>query len=187
MRPKRLVVGMSGASGAILGIRMLEVLRPLDIEVHLVVSRTAERVLAQETDYTLAEVRALADRVHDTDNVGAAIASGSFQTMGMAIVPCSIRSMSEVATGVTSSLLTRAADVTLKERRTLVLAVRESPLHALHLRNLAALAEAGAIIAPPVPAFYARPASVAAIVDQMVGRILRSFGIETGLVPEWHG
>ena len=180
MQTKRLVVGLSGASGAILGIRLLEVLRPLDIEVHLVISRTGERVVAQETDYTLAEVRALADRVHDAENVGAAVASGSFRTMGMVIVPCSIRSMSEIATGVTSSLLTRAADVTLKERRTLVLAVRESPLHALHLRNLTALAEAGAIIAPPVPTFYTRPASVSAIVDQTVGRLLRCFGIDAG-------
>lgn len=187
MQTNRLVVGLSGASGAILGVRMLEVLRPLNVEVHLVISRAAERILAEETDYTLAEVRALADRVHDADNIGAAVASGSFATMGMVIVPCSIRSMSEIATGATSSLLTRAADVTLKERRTLVLAVRESPLHVLHLRTMTALAEAGAIIAPPVPAFYARPASVSAIVDQTVGRVLRCFGIETGLVSEWHG
>ncbi|BAR99702.1 3-polyprenyl-4-hydroxybenzoate carboxy-lyase UbiX [Blastochloris viridis] len=181
------MVGISGASGAMLGIRLLQVLQPLDVEVHLVVSKAAELTIAQETDVTPAEVCALADHVHDVGNVGAAIASGSFPTLGMAIVPCSIRTMSEIAAGVTSSLLTRAADVVLKERRRLVLAVRETPLHALHLRHLADLAEAGAIIAPPVPAFYTRPKTVEEIVDQSVGRILGLFDIDTGLAKQWHG
>ncbi|KAA5595727.1 UbiX family flavin prenyltransferase [Blastochloris sulfoviridis] len=184
---RRLVVGISGASGAMLGIRLLQVLQPLDVEVHLVVSRAAELTIAQETDLTPDAVRQLADRVHEPADVGASIASGSFATLGMVVVPCSIRTMSEIAAGVTSSLLTRAADVALKERRRLVLAVRETPLHALHLRHLADLAEAGAIIAPPVPAFYTRPKTVDDIVDHTVGRILRLFDIDAGLAPEWQG
>jgi 4-hydroxy-3-polyprenylbenzoate decarboxylase len=184
---RRLIVGLSGASGAVLGIRLLQALRPLDVEVHLVVSKAAELTIAQETDATLAEVLALADHVHDVANVGATIASGSFRTLGMAIVPCSIRTMSEIAAGVTSSLLTRAADVVLKERRRLVLAVRETPLHALHLRHLADLAAVGAIIAPPVPAFYTRPKTVEDIIDHSVGRILGMFDIDAGLAREWQG
>ncbi|NJL08379.1 MAG: UbiX family flavin prenyltransferase [Methylacidiphilales bacterium] len=184
---RRLIVGISGASGAVLGIRLLQALQSLDVEVHLVVSKAAELTIAQETDVTLAEVLALADHVHEVANVGATIASGSFPTLGMAIVPCSIRTMSEIAAGVTSSLLTRAADVVLKERRRLVLAVRETPLHALHLRHLADLAAAGAIIAPPVPAFYTRPKTVDDIVDQSVGRILGLFGIDAGLAIQWRG
>lgn len=182
---RRLVVGISGASGTVYGLRLLEALRAAGIESHLVISKSAEMTLAYETDMSAAEIRALADVSYPVADVGAAIASGSFQTMGMVIAPCSIRSMSEIATGVTSTLLTRAADVALKERRRLVLMVRETPLHAGHLRSMLALAEMGAVIAPPVPAFYTRPASVAQIVDHSVGRVLDLFGIENQLVRRW--
>ena len=181
----RLVVGISGASGAIYGIRMLEVLRAAGIETHLVLSKSAEMTIAYETDLKAADVRKLADIVYPAADVGAAIASGSFQTLGMVVAPCSVRSMSEIATGVTSTLLTRAADVTLKERRRLVLMLRETPLHTGHLRSMLALSEMGAVIAPPVPAFYARPASVADLVDHSVGRVLDLFGIESDLVKRW--
>lgn len=184
-RVRRLVVGISGASGAVYGVRLLEALRAAGIESHLVMSKSAELTLAYETDLKSADVRRLADIVYPAADVGAAIASGSFQTLGMVIAPCSIRSMSEIATGVTSSLLTRAADVTLKERRRLVLMVRETPLHTGHLRSMLALSEMGAVIAPPVPAFYARPKSVAALVDHSVGRILDLFGIENAMVRRW--
>ncbi len=182
---KRLIVGMSGASGAILGVRMLEVLKPLDVEVHFVMTKAAELTIAQETDYSKNDVAALADVVYAITDIGAAISSGSFRTEGMAIVPCSIRTMSELASGVTSTLLTRAGDVVLKERRRLVLCVRETPLHALHLRNMAALSDAGAIIAPPVPGFYSRPQTVGDIVDHTVGRLLDLFGIDAGIVKRW--
>lgn len=185
MTTRRLVVGISGASGVILGVRMLEVLRGIDVEVHLVMSKAAELTLMYETDYDRDRVRALADVCYPINDVGAAISSGSFRTEGMVIAPCSIRTMSELATGVTSSLLTRAADVVLKERRRLVLAVRETPLHALHLRNMASLAEAGAIIAPPAPGYYSRPESVDDIVNHTVGRLLDLFGIEANLVRRW--
>jgi len=181
----RIIVGITGASGAIYGIRLLEALKALPVETHLVMSKAAEMTLAYETDRTAKEVRALADVVHAFADVGAPIASGSFRTMGMVIAPCSVHSMAEVATGVTSNLLTRAADVTLKERRRLVLMLRETPLHTGHLRNMTALSEMGAIIAPPVPAFYAKPASVQDIVDHSVGRVLDLFGLETDLVRRW--
>ncbi len=183
--PSRLIIGISGASGVIHGVRLLELLRPLDIEAHLVMSKTAELTLAYETDYKPAAVRALADVAYAPGDLGGAPASGSFTTLGMIVAPCSIRSMSEIATGVTTSLLTRAADVMLKERRRLVLMVRESPLHAGHLRNMAALAELGAIIAPPVPAFYSMPRSIDDIVDHTVGRALDLFGIDAGVVRRW--
>ena len=183
--PSRLIIGISGASGVIHGVRLLELLRPLDIEAHLVMSKTAELTLAYETDYKPAAVRALADAAYAPGDLGAAPASGSFTTLGMIVAPCSIRSMSEIATGVTTSLLTRAADVVLKERRRLVLMVRESPLHAGHLRNMAALAELGAIIAPPVPAFYSMPRSIDDIVDHTVGRALDLFDIDAGVVRRW--
>ncbi|MCG8357907.1 MAG: UbiX family flavin prenyltransferase [Kiloniellales bacterium] len=182
---RRLVIGMSGASGAVYGIRLLEALRPLPIETHLVMSKSAELTLAYETEHKVAHVQALADVCHPASDVGASIASGSFQALGMVVAPCSIRSMAEIATGVTSSLLTRAADVTLKERRRLVRMVRETPLHTGHLRNLLALSEMGAIIAPPVPAFYALPQSVEALVDQTVGRVLDLFEIDSPLVKRW--
>jgi len=183
--PRRLIVGLSGASGAILGIRLLEVLRTLPIETHLILTKSAELTVAQETDRTVASVRALADVSYAITDIGGAPASGSFKTEGMLIVPCSIRTMSELAVGTTSNLLTRAADVMLKERRRLVLAVRETPLHLGHLRTLVALAEMGAIIAPPVPGFYARPDSLSDLVNHSVGRLLDLFGLDAGLVKRW--
>ena len=181
----RLVVGISGASGAIYGVRTLAACRDLGVESHLVVSRAAVLTLAHETGLSLAQIGALADVVHRAADVGAAIASGSFPSLGMIVAPCSVRSMSEIATGVTSTLLTRAADVTLKERRPLVLMIRESPLHLGHLRTLVRLAEMGAVIAPPAPAFYADPASIEQMVDQSVGRALDLFGLSWSAVRRW--
>jgi flavin prenyltransferase len=181
----RLIVGITGASGVRYGVRLLEILRDLPVESHLVMSKAAELTLAYETDLKPAEVKALADVAYPVSDVGAAIASGSFQTLGMVIAPCSVRSMSEIATGVTSNLLTRAADVVLKERRRLVLMLRETPLHTGHLRSLLALSEMGAIVAPPVPAFYARPASIEEMVDHSVGRVLDLFGLDAGTVKRW--
>jgi 4-hydroxy-3-polyprenylbenzoate decarboxylase len=183
--PRRLIVGITGASGVTYGVRLLQLLRNTDIQTHLVMSKTAEVTFAHETRIKIAEVKALADVSHAIDNMAAPISSGSFSTIGMIVAPCSIRSMSEIATGVTSTLLTRAADVTLKERRKLVLMVRESPLHAGHLRNMTALAEMGAIIAPPVPAFYMKPASVEEMIDHTIGRVLDLFDIEVGAVSRW--
>ena len=184
-RAPRLIVGISGASGVMYGVRMLQALKRLGIESHLVMSRSAEVTLACETDLKVAEVRALADVAYPIQDIGAAISSGSFRTLGMVVAPCSIRTMSEIATGVTSTLLTRAADVVLKERRRLVLMVRETPLHLGHLRTMTALAEMGAVIAPPVPALYARPESVGAMIDHTVGRVLDLFDLEAGLVRRW--
>jgi flavin prenyltransferase len=184
---RRLVVGISGASAVIYGVRMLELLRKTNVETHLVMSRSAEMTLAYETDFTPKEVRALASVNHPVADIGAAISSGSFATMGMVIVPCSIRTMSEIATGVTSTLLTRAADVALKERRRVVLALRETPLHSGHLRNMATLSEIGAVVAPIVPAFYNRPKTVDDIINHTVGRLLDLFGIETDVVKRWEG
>jgi 4-hydroxy-3-polyprenylbenzoate decarboxylase len=183
----RLIVGITGASGAIYGIRALELLRGLSVETHLVLSQAAAITVAQETEYVVADVRALADIVHDRNNIAASISSGSFRTEGMLIAPCSIRTMSEIATGVTSSLLTRAADVVLKERRRLVLMVRETPLHLGHLRTMTQLTEMGAVVAPPVPAFYAGPQSIDEMVTQSVGRMLDLFGLDTGKVKRWSG
>lgn len=185
--PDRLVIGLSGASGAVYGVRLLEVLRPLPVETHLVISRSAEMTLAYETGLKPAALRKLADVTYAAGDVGAAIASGSFPAMGMIVAPCSVRTLAEIATGVTSSLLTRAADVMLKERRRLVLLVRESPLHAVHLRNMLTVTEMGAIVAPPVPAFYNRPQSVEEMVDHAVGRALDLFGIDAGIVRRWEG
>ena len=180
-----LVVGVSGASGAMLGVRTLEACRELGVATHLVISRAAALTLAEETGLDLAAVSAKADVTHRVGDVGAAIASGSFPTRGMIIAPCSVKTMSEIATGVTASLLTRAADVTLKERRPLVLMVRETPLHLGHLRTMVRLAEMGAVIAPPMPAFYAAPQSLADIVDQAVGRALDLFGLAWRPVRRW--
>jgi 4-hydroxy-3-polyprenylbenzoate decarboxylase len=185
--PRRLIVGISGASGAIYGVRLLELLRKTDIETHLVMSRSAEMTLAYETDLKPKDVKALASVVHPIADVGASISSGSFPTMGMVVVPCSIKTMSEIATGVTDTLLARAADVVLKEKRRLVLALRETPLHAGHLRNMTLLAEIGAIVAPIVPAFYNKPKTVDDIVNHTVGRLLDQFGIETDVVKRWKG
>jgi 4-hydroxy-3-polyprenylbenzoate decarboxylase len=187
LEPKRLIVGISGASGVIYGARLLEALRGTGVEAHLVISKPAELAFAYETDLKPAEVRKLAARAYAIGDVGAAIASGSFRTMGMIVLPCSIKTMSEIATGVTGTLISRAADVALKERRRLVLALRETPLHGGHLRNLTALSDLGAIIAPLVPAFYPRPNSVDEIVDHTVGRLLDLFDIESGLVARWQG
>lgn len=181
----RLIVGISGASGVVYGIRALQLLREAGVETHLVMTRSAEITLAHETDLKVAGVRALADVTHSQVDIGAAISSGSFKTLGMLVAPCSIRSMSEIATGVTSGLLSRAADVVLKERRRLVLMVRETPLHTGHLRAMTQLSEIGAIIAPPMPAFYARPQSIDDLVDHTVGRMLDLFGIDTGRVKRW--
>lgn len=182
---RRLIVGISGASGVVYGVRMLEVLRTLGIESHLVITRAAELTLAHETELKAADLRALASHSYAITDVGAPISSGSFRTLGMVIAPCSVRSMSEIATGVTSSLLTRAADVVLKERRRLVLMVRETPLHAGHLRSMMQIAELGGVIAPPVPAFYGRPRRIEDIVDHSIGRVLDLFDIESGLVRRW--
>jgi len=183
----RLIVGISGASGTIYGVRLLEMLRNTEIETHLVMSKSADLTLAYETDLKPRDVRALASAHYPVSDIGAAISSGSFPTMGMIVVPCSIRTMSEIATGVTASLLSRAADVVLKEKRRLVLAVRETPLHSGHLRSMMTLAEIGAVIAPIVPAFYNRPQSVDDIINHTCGRLLDLFGIDTGIVKRWKG
>jgi 4-hydroxy-3-polyprenylbenzoate decarboxylase len=185
MSNKRLIIGISGASGVIYGIRLLETLKGLPVESHLVMTKAAELTLSHESNMKAAEVRDLADVSYKIGDIGAAIASGSFRTGGMIIAPCSIHSMSEIATGVTSNLLTRAADVILKERRRLVLMLRETPLHSGHLKNLLALSEMGAVVAPPVPGFYARPRSVDDIVDHSVGRVLDLFGLDSGKVTRW--
>lgn len=182
---QRLIIGISGASGVIYGVRLLQLLRDLPVETHLVMTRTAEVAMAHETDSKIAEIQALADRCHAIGDLAAPLSSGSFRTLGMIVAPCSVRSMSEIATGVTSSLLTRAADVVLKEKRRLVLMVRETPLHLGHLRTMATLSEMGAIIAPPVPAFYGRPASLAQIIDHSLGRVLDLFDLDTGVVRRW--
>jgi len=186
-RPDRLIVGISGASGVTYGIRTLEALRELGVESHLVVSRAALLTLSQETDLKPDDLMGRADVAYRTNDVGAAISSGSFKTRGMIIAPCSVRTMGEIATGVTSSLLTRAADVVLKERRRLVLMVRETPFHLGHLRTMTSLAEMGAIIAPPLPAFYTRPESLDEMVDQSVGRSLDLFDLDWSPVKRWSG
>ena len=185
--PRRLVVGISGASGTVYGIRLLEILKKTDIETHLVMSKSAEMTMVYETDMKPKEVRALASVVHPAADIGASISSGSFKTMGMIVVPCSIKTMSEIATGVTPTLVSRAADVVLKEKRRLVLAVRETPLHVGHLRTMTTLAEIGAIVAPIVPAFYNKPKTVDDIINHTVGRLLDLLGIETKLVKRWEG
>jgi 4-hydroxy-3-polyprenylbenzoate decarboxylase len=182
---KRLIVGISGASGTIYGVRLLAMLKSLGIESHLVVSRAAELTLSHEAGMNLRTLAAQADHLYPVADVGAAIASGSFQTMGMIVAPCSVRSMSEIATGVTSNLLTRAADVVLKERRRLVLLVRETPLHLGHLRRMVEVTEMGGIIMPPVPAFYAGIADLADMVDQTLGRALDLFNIEAPVTRRW--
>ncbi len=184
---RRLIVGISGASGIVLGVRMLRALRECAVETHLVMTRSAKVTLAHEMTLKVADIESLADHVHSIDDIGASISSGSFKTAGMVVAPCSIRSLSEIATGVTSNLLTRAADVVLKERRRLVLLVRETPLHLGHLRSLTQVTEAGAIVMPPVPAFYARPETIEDMVDHTVGRALDLFDIDAGLVKRWGG
>ena len=182
---QRIVVGISGASGVIYGIRLLQILRELPVETHLVISKSAEITLAYETEFKVAQVKALAHHCHNIGDMAAPLSSGSFKTLGMVVAPCSVRSVAEMASGVTTSLLTRAADVILKERRRLVLMVRETPLHLGHLRNLAALTEMGAIIAPPVPAFYNRPKTLEDVINHNLGRVLDLFGLDTGKVKRW--
>lgn len=185
--PRRLVVAITGASGFVYGQRLLQMLRPLDLEVHLIVSRAAQITMACETALRLSDVTGLADRTHRNEDIGACIASGSYRTLGMVVAPCSMKTLSEIAHGIGSSLVTRAADVMLKERRRLVLLARETPLTLTHLRNMAAVTEMGAIVAPPVPAFYARPRNLDEMVDHTVGRVLDLFEIDVGAVRRWTG
>ena len=187
MNGERLVVGISGASGVVLGIRLLEVLKPTQIETHLVLSPAARATIAQETDWKVSDVLALADVHYNYQDIGAAVASGSFKTRGMVIIPCSIKSLSAVANSYAEDLMARAADVTLKEGRPLVLVVRETPLHRGHLRLMDLAARAGAVIFPPVPAFYTRPHSVDDMVNNTVGRVLARLGIENENYKEWKG
>ena len=182
---QRLIIGISGASGVVYGIRALQLLRNTDVETHLVMSKSAEMTMGYEVDMKPSTVRELADVAHAVGDVGASISSGSCKTTGMLILPCSIRTMSEISTGVTSSLLSRAADVVLKERRRLVLAVRETPLHTGHLRTMTELSEMGAVVAPIVPAFYARPTTIDDIIDHTVGRLLDLFDLNVGVVDRW--
>lgn len=187
---KRLIVGISGASGATYGVRLLQVLQQLpDIETHLILSNAARQTLALETDISLREVQAMADVVHDARDIAASLSSGSFKTHGMVILPCSIKTLSGIVHSYTDGLLTRAADVVLKERRPLVLCVRETPLHLGHLRLMTQAAELGAVIMPPMPAFYHRPQSVQDIIDQTVNRVLDQFEIELpqDLFTRWSG
>ena len=184
---RRIVVGISGASGAIYGVRLLEALAALGVETHLVITPPGEMTLVEETAQTAADLRAIATYSYDADEIGAPIASGSFATDGMVIAPCSMKTLSAVANSYTDNLLVRAADVTLKEGRTLILAVRETPLHLGHLRLMVQAAEIGAVIFPPLPAFYARPTTVEALVDQSVGRILARLGLDNALYSVWEG
>jgi 4-hydroxy-3-polyprenylbenzoate decarboxylase len=184
MKP-RLIVGISGASGTMYGVRLLEALRDLDFETHVVMTRSARLAMTYETSLKPADIEALATFHHRNEDIAASISSGSFRTLGMVVAPCSIRSLSEIATGVTSSLLTRAADVVLKERRRLVLMVRETPLHLGHLRSMTQVTEIGAIVMPPVPALYNRPQSVDDIINHSVGRVLDLFGLDNTLVKRW--
>ncbi len=187
MSTRRLIVGITGASGAAYGIRALELARAAGVETHLVVSRSALLTLNQELGLQKADLEGRADVIYPVADIGATIASGSFRTMGMLIAPCSVRTMSEIATGVTSTLMSRAADVVLKERRRLVLMLRETPLHLGHIETMAALTRMGAIVMPPVPAFYARPQSIDELVTHSSARALDLFDIDTGAVRRWGG
>lgn len=187
MTQARIIVGISGASGAIYGVRALELLTGAGVETHLVVTRSAHLTLSQELGMSPSQIAKKASVVHNVQDIGASISSGSFRTLGMLIAPCSVRTMSEIASGVTSSLMSRAADVVLKERRKLVLMVRETPLHLGHLRTMTVLTEMGAIVMPPMPAFYSRPQSIDEMVNHSVGRALDLFDIETGAVKRWSG
>ena len=184
--PRRLIVGISGASGVIYGIRLLEVLRGYPaLETHLVLTKPAERTIVEETSYRVADVKVMASVVHTITDIGASIASGSFRTIGMVVAPCSIHTVSAIAYCLTDNLLTRAADVVLKEGRKLVLVVRETPLHTGHLKSMLAASEAGAVILPPVPAFYNQPKTLEQVIDHTVGRVLDRFDIEHDLSPRW--
>ena len=184
---RRLVVGISGASGAIIGIRLLQVLQDSQIETHLVLSNAARLTIGSETTWTVEQVEALAHTLHPLRNIGASIASGSYKTMGMVIVPCSVKTLSAVAHGITDDLISRAADVNLKEGRPVIAVFRETPLHIGHLRTLTQFAEMGGVVFPPVPAFYANLTSIDDMVTQMVGRVLDRIGIDNDLVKRWQG
>lgn len=186
-RPRRLIVGLTGASGSIYGIRLLERLREAGVESHLVLSRWGARTLLHETDYTVEQVQRLATAVYASTDQGAAISSGSFLTLGMVVLPCSMKTLGQIATCTGETLIPRAADVVLKERRRLVLGVRESPFHEVHLQHMLTLTRMGAIVAPPLPAFYTRPATVDQIVEHSVTRILDLFDIPTPGAPRWDG
>jgi len=186
-KPDRLIIAITGSSGTIYGMRLLQALKDSDIETHLVMSDSARITMAAETDFTAADVESLATHVHAAKNIGASIASGSFRTRGMVVAPCSVRTMSDIAWGTTANLISRAADVVLKERRRLVLLLRETPLHAGHIKTMAQVTENGAIVMPPVPAFYARPQTIDDIVDHTVGRVLDLFDIENTLMKRWNG
>lgn len=181
----RLIVGVTGASGAPLALRMLEALRELQIESHLILSRAGRLTLHYETGLKPADMEELADVMHPIDDIGACISSGSYHTLGMVVVPCSMKTLAEIATGVTGNLLSRAADVVLKERRRLVLVARETPLHLVHLRNMVTVTEMGAVVVPPVPAFYNRPQNLDDVIDHLTGRVLDLFGLDTGKVKRW--
>jgi 4-hydroxy-3-polyprenylbenzoate decarboxylase len=183
--PPRLIIGISGASGVAYGVRLLRMLQDSMIETHLVMSRAAQVTLAHETDHKIQEIKDLADVYYDIDDMAAAISSGSFLTLGMIVAPCSVKTLAEIATGVTTTLISRAADVVLKERRRLVLMVRETPLHAGHLKNMLAVTEMGGIIAPPVPALYAKPRTIEEMIDHNLGRALDLFGINSDHVHRW--
>lgn len=184
---KKIVVGISGASGAIYGVRVLEALKKLNIETHAIISASAEKTILYETDYNLPEVRSLCTHIYDTSDIGASISSGSFQVDGMVIAPCSIKTLSSIANSYNDNLITRAADVQLKERRKLVVMIRETPLHLGHLRLMETITEMGGVILPPVPSFYHKPKSIDDIVNQSVGKALDQFGIEGGLFDRWKG
>jgi 4-hydroxy-3-polyprenylbenzoate decarboxylase len=185
MTPQRLIVGVSGASGVAYAVRLLKALQPTPIETHLVISKAGVQTLSYETDLDLDGFRALADKTYPAGDIAAPISSGSFRTMGMIVIPCSIRTLSEIAAGTTDNLLTRAGDVVLKERRRLVLVVRETPLHLGHLRRMAEVTEMGAVVMPPVPAFYMRPKTIDDLIDHTVARALDLFDIDLGLAPRW--
>jgi 4-hydroxy-3-polyprenylbenzoate decarboxylase len=185
MHQQRLIIGITGSSGIIYGIRLLEILKSLSIETHLVVSHAAQLTRTYETEISALELKALADVYHSHKNIAAPIASGSFKTLGMIIAPCSMNSLAEIAHGISSNLITRAADVTLKERRRLVLVPRESPLHLGHLNNMVSITQMGGIICPPNPAFYQKPTSIMDIVDDHVSRILDLFGLDSGIAKRW--
>ncbi|MGF6257178.1 UbiX family flavin prenyltransferase [Ensifer sp. LBL] len=185
--PRRMIVGISGASGVVYGKRLLELLRDLEIETHLIMSRAACITLAAEATFSRQDLEALATTTHSNKDIGAVCSSGSYKTLGMIVAPCSVKTLAEIATGTTDNLISRAADVVLKERRRLVLMLRETPLHLGHIRNMAQVTEMGAIIYPPVPAFYAKPQSIEDMVDHTVGRVLDLFDLDPGIVRRWRG
>ena len=186
-RRRRIIIALTGATGSILGIKTLITLRHLNVETHLIISKWAEATIKYETDYTVANVRALADHVYNVHDMAAPISSGSFRVDGMAIVPCSVKTLAAISSGFCDDLISRAADVMLKERRRLVLAVRETPLSAVHLQNMTAVTQAGAVIFPPVPAFYIKPSSIEDLVDHSVGRMLDLFDLDTAGLERWEG